>query len=29
MIGMKDKSFLKLLEFTPEEINALIELAID
>ena len=29
MIGLKNKSFLKLLDFTPEQINKLIELAIE
>ncbi len=29
MIGLKDKSFLKLLDFTPDEINSLVELAIE
>ena len=29
MLGLKDKSFLKLLDFTPEKINELIELAIE
>ena len=29
MIGLKNKSFLKLLDFTPEEMNALIDLAME
>lgn len=29
MISLKNRSFLKLLDFTPEEIGALLDLAAD